>query len=392
MESFVFDRADILLPKEDPQTWSVVACDQFTSQPEYWQQVEAIVGDAPSALRVTLPEIYLEGDVSGRIQRVNQTMETYQNNGVLEEYKDSMILVHRTTESGTRKGIVGKIRLTDYDYHKGSHALIRATEETVLERIPPRVQIRKEASLELPHVLLLMDDPTDSVLSAAQPDRQVYDFDMMQKGGHMTGWTLSEEGILGVKQALKQLMSGDDPLLFVVGDGNHSLATAKECAALNDSQEAQYALVEIVNVHDHAIQFEPIYRVLFHVDANHLVGQLKEALGCEEGQGHPYTLVTPEGEQTLWLKKTAQLPVATLQPFLDDYLKANPGVKIDYIHGDDILRSLCRQPDTLGFIFQGMEKDQLFPAVRKDGSLPRKTFSMGHAHEKRYYMEARKIK
>ena len=391
MKDFVFESANILLPKENFEQWAVVACDQFTSQPEYWEEVEQIVGTTPSTFRITLPEAFLEeGNTQERIAKVNATMEEYQTNGVLESHENAMILVHRTTESGTRKGIVGKIKLADYDYRKGSHCLIRATEETVLERIPPRVQIRKDASLELPHVLLLVDDPENTILNAAQGDKVAYDFDMMQKGGHITGWFLPADAQEKVQQAMKDLATGEDPLLFVVGDGNHSLATAKECAALNGTPESEYALVEVVNVHDDSIQFEPIYRVLFGVDEADLLSKLQQELGSD--QGHAYTVVTPAGEQEITLTANAKLPVATLQPFLDSYLKENPGVKIDYIHGDDIVRKLCKEQGTVGFIFEGMGKDQLFDAVRQDGSLPRKTFSMGHAHEKRYYIEARKIK
>ncbi len=391
MKDFVFSSANVLLPKENLEQWAVVACDQFTSQPEYWEEVEQIVGDAPSTLRITLPEAYLEkGDTDARIAKVNETMIAYQTQGVLEQYEDAMILVHRTTESGTRKGLVGKIKLSDYDYRKGSTCLIRATEETVLERIPPRVKIRKDASLELPHVLLLVDDPQNTILDAAKKGDVAYDFDMMQKGGHITGWFVEKDAQSKVQKAMADLATGENPLLFVVGDGNHSLATAKECAALNGNEDSQYALVEVVNVHDDAIQFEPIYRVLFHVDEADLLSKLQSKLGADKG--HTYTVVTPAGEKEITLTANAKLPVATLQPFLDEYLKENPGVKIDYIHGDDIVRKLCKEQGTVGFIFEGMGKDQLFDAVRQDGSLPRKTFSMGHAHEKRYYIEARKIK
>ena len=390
MNDFVFQSANILLPKENFEKWAVVACDQFTSQPEYWQEVEQIVGETPSTLRITLPEAYLEeGNTEERIAKVNENMLAYQTQGVLQQYDDAMILVHRTTESGTRKGLVGKIKLSDYDYRKGSTCLIRATEETVLDRIPPRVKIRKDASLELPHVLLLVDDPENTIINAAQKGDVAYDFDMMQKGGHITGWFVDKDAQSKVQQAMADLATGENPLLFVVGDGNHSLATAKECALLNGNEDSQYALVEMVNVHDDSIQFEPIYRVLFGVDEQDLLSKLEEKLGAEEG--HTYTVVTPAGEREITLTANAKLPVATLQPFLDEYLKENPTVKIDYIHGDDIVRKLCKEQGTLGFIFEGMGKDQLFDAVRQDGSLPRKTFSMGHAHEKRYYFEARKI-
>ena len=389
MQPFLLQPADILLPKAGFETWSVVACDQFTSQPEYWQQVEALVGDAPSAFRVVLPEAYLEDRKEERIEQINRTMAEYMESGVLEEHKNAMIYVERTTVSGTRKGLVGLVDLNEYDYRKGSHALIRATEETVLERIPPRVQIRKDAPMELPHVLLMMDDPTGEVIGCVEKEipslATAYDFDVMQQGGHLTGYFIPETLQKAVQEKLSALLDGqEDPLLFVVGDGNHSLATAKECAALSDSLAACYALVEVVNIHDPAIQFEPIYRVLFGVDKAHLLSALQEKLGAEEGQGHPYTVVAKEGESTLWLQKTAELPVGTLQPFLDEYLKENPAVKIDYIHGEDTTRNLCKQDNTLGFIFEGMTKEQLFPAVSADGSLPRKTFSMGHAEEKRY--------
>ncbi len=391
MKDFVFSSADILLPKENFEKWAVVACDQFTSQPEYWEEVEHIVGETPSTLRITLPEAYLEdGNTQERIAKVNENMLAYQNQGILQTHENAMILVHRTTESGTRKGLVGKIKLADYDYRKGSTCLIRATEETVLERIPPRVKIRKDASLELPHVLLLVDDPDNTILNAAEKGDVAYDFELMQKGGHITGWFVKEDAQEKVQQAMKNLATGENPLLFVVGDGNHSLATAKECAALNGNEESGYALVEMVNVHDDSIQFEPIYRVLFGVDEQDLLAKLQEKLGADEG--HTYTVVTPAGEQEITLTANAKLPVATLQPFLDEYLKENPNVKIDYIHGDDIVRKLCKEQGTVGFIFEGMGKGQLFDAVRFDGSLPRKTFSMGHAHEKRYYVECRKIK
>ena len=390
MKPFTLQPADILLPKKGFEQWSVVACDQFTSQPEYWQQVEEFVGDAPSTLRITLPEAYLEDRKEERIAAVNQTMEDYVANGVFEEHKNAMILVHRTTVSGTRKGLLGIIDLNEYDYRKGSNALIRATEETVLERIPPRVQIRKDASLELPHVLLMMDDPDGNVIDALAT---AYDFELMQKGGHLTGYFIPKALQQKVQAALNNLLAGqDDPMMFVVGDGNHSLATAKECAALNDSPAARYALVEVVNIHDPSIQFEPIYRVLFNVNKDHLLAYLQEKVGAADGDGHPYTVVDAAGESILWLSKTAELPVGTLQPVLDAYLKENPEVKIDYIHGDDTVHALCKQENTLGFIFEGMTKEQLFPAVSADGSLPRKTFSMGHAEEKRYYTEARKIK
>ena len=393
-----FNPADILLPKEGFEKWAVVACDQYTSEPAYWNDVEQIVGDAPSALRVILPEIYLCGDNSARIAAINAKMTEYLDSGVFDLHENAMIYVERASGRAIRRGVVGLIDLEDYDYSKDSSALIRATEATVLERIPPRVQIRRDAPLELPHILLLINDPALSVIEplAEQKDgfAPAYDFDLMKGGGHISGYFLSQEAIDAVQSALEALIAGrDDQLLFAVGDGNHSLAAAKECYRLTGSPLARYALVEIVNIHDTGIAFEPIYRVLFHVDREDFLRGFTahtEALGGEETQR--FEVVSPEGSVTLDVKATAKLPVGTLQSYIDLYLKDHPAVKIDYIHGADVTRKLCEQENTLGFIFEGMGKDELFPAIAADGSLPRKTFSMGHAEDKRYYIEARRIK
>jgi hypothetical protein len=393
-----FNPADILLPKQNFEKWSVVACDQYTSEPDYWHAVEDYVGESPSALRIILPEVYLSADNSARIAAVNTTMQEYLDAGVLDLHRDTMIYVERESNNAIRRGIVGLIDLEDYDYHKGSHTLIRATEATVLERIPPRVQIRRDAPLELPHILLLIDDPALSVIEplAGQKDgfAPAYSFDLMQGGGHIDGFFLSENAIAAVQTALDALVEGqDDPLLFAVGDGNHSLATAKECYNLTKNPLARYALVEIVNIHDTSIEFEPIYRVLFNVNADDFLSGFiahTEALGGESTQRFEY--ITPDRSGELSVKATAKLPVGTLQTYIDLYLQDHPEVKIDYIHGVDVTRNLCKEPGTLGVLFDGMGKDELFPAIRADGSLPRKTFSMGHAADKRYYIEARRIK
>ena len=390
--------ADILLPESGFERWAVVACDQFTSEPEYWSDVDRIAGDSPSALRVILPEVYLSADNSERINAVNSTMREYLDSGVFDEHKDSMIYVERESGGSIRRGIVGLIDLEDYDYRSGTTALIRATEATVLERIPPRVQIRRDAPLELPHILLLIDDPGRTVIEPLEGQKDgfapAYDFDLMKGGGHISGRFLSKEAISAVQDALEALTRGkENPLLFAVGDGNHSLATAKECYNLSGDPLARYALVEVVNIHDDSIQFEPIYRVLFDVDRDDFINSFvarTEAAGGESRQSFEY--ISPEGSGTLSVKATAKLPVGTLQSYIDEYMHNHPEVRIDYIHGADVTRSLCRQERTLGFIFDGMGKDELFPAIMADGSLPRKTFSMGHAQEKRYYIEARKIK
>lgn len=398
MKKYGFMPADILLPKKDFPKWAVVACDQFTSEADYWNAVEKTVGDAPSTLRITLPEIYLEdGDTEKRIADINATMKKYLENGVFEEYKDAMIYVERTQSDGTvRHGIVGAVELGDYDYRKGSKALIRATEQTVIERIPPRVKIRKNASVELPHVLLLTDDPEKTVIEPIKAVKDkltvAYDFDLMQGGGHIKGWFLRPEDIERVGLAVNALCDGkEDKMMFAVGDGNHSLATAKECSNLSDSPLAKSALVEVVNIHDDSIQFEPIYRVLFGVKPEAVIHQLCADLGTDGEDYQKFICCFGDEECELHLKPTSKLPVGTLQTWLDDYIKKN-NVKIDYIHGEDVVRNLSKEEGNLGFIFDGMRKDELFPAVLGDGSLPRKTFSMGHAADKRYYIEARKIK
>ncbi len=401
MTEHSFTGADILLPKKDFEKWAVIACDQFTSEQDYWDETDRIVGDAPSALRITLPEIYLEKpDVEERIRKINDTMKEYLATGVLESHPDTMVYVERTQSDGTvRHGIVGSIRLEDYDYKKGSHALVRATEQTVVERIPPRVRIRKDAFLELPHVLLLIDDPQGTVIEPLASKKKeltpAYNTELMQKGGHIEGYFLNKEQVEEVGRALDALVENmTDKLLFAVGDGNHSLATAKECAALNQSPLAQKALVEVVNIHDPAIVFEPIYRVLFHVNEEELLKAFLERMGgeYEGGDGQEFEFVTSGITRILRIKPQAKLPVGTLQPFLDDFLKSHPEAKIDYIHGEEVVYDLCKTSGNAGFLFKGMEKSELFDAIKQDGSLPRKTFSMGHANDKRYYMEARKIR
>lgn len=396
----VFSSADILLPKKDHKKWAVVACDQFTSQPEYWEECDRLAGDAPSALRLILPEAFLTGDDGERIARVNSEMERYLDGEVFDSFPDSMIYVERETNDGLRRGVVGAVRLADYDYRPGSGALIRATEQTVLERIPPRVEIRRGASLELPHVMLLIDDPNDTVigpLAAAKDEMKgAYDFDLMQKGGHIEGRFIPEELQQKVCAALEALRDGrDDGLLFAVGDGNHSLASAKECAALSDCEAAQYALVEVVNIHDESLIFEPIYRVVAGVsDRKAFCDRVRSSLYAgDKGSGEAdIAVVTADGEESYAVKQTSKLTVGTLQELLDRLIKEDGSLSVDYIHGEDVVRELCKKPDCVGFLFEGMRKDELFDAVVKDGCLPRKTFSMGHASDKRYYMEARRIK
>ena len=325
-------------------------------------------------------------------------MQAYLDGDVFDVYENSMIYVERESNNTVRRGVVGMIDLEDYDYTKGSHALIRATEATVLERIPPRVQIRKDAPLEMPHILLLIDDPALSVIEPLAEKKdgfdRAYGFELMKNGGHIDGFFLPAEVQAKVQDALEALIADqDDKLLFAVGDGNHSLATAKECYNATKNPLARYALVEIVNIHDQSIEFEPIYRVLFNVDRNDFM--TKFIRYTEENGGDStqrFTVIDKDKETEVAVKATAKLPVGTLQTFIDGYMKDNPDVRIDYIHGTEVTRNLCKEDKTLGFIFEGMGKEDLFPAIVADGSLPRKTFSMGHAEDKRYYIEARKIK
>lgn len=386
-----FTPADILIPHVDHHRFATIACDQFTSQPEYWEKVEQIVGDAPSALRITLPEVYLTDDNSQRIAEINATMHRYLDDGLFDLYPDAMIYVERTLPGGhIRRGIVGAIDLLSYDFHPEKKALIRATEGTVLERIPPRVQIRRNAPLELPHVMLLIDDPDCTVIEplCRRNDPILYRFPLMLGGGSLRGMLLAKEAQERVLSALARLRdrSGEDPFLFAVGDGNHSLATAKACYEENPTEANRYALVEIVNIHESALCFEPIYRVVSHADPEELT---RAFLAHFSGSGaHAITLLSSGIDVTAC---TDGLAVGALQAFLDAYLAAHPACSIDYIHGEEALRAIAARPGNVGFLFDGMEKSELFPYVREHGVLPRKTFSMGEAESKRYYMECRRI-
>lgn len=389
-----FSTADILLPKENFENWAVIACDQYTSEPEYWDEVKAVAGDKPSALNIVLPEVYLSADNSEKIEQINKKMQEYLNGGVFKNYSDSLIYVERIQSDGKcRRGIVGKIDLECYDYRSGTNAEIRATEQTVLSRIPPRVEIRKNAPLELPHVMLLFDDVEDTVFSYLDKSKtrfeKVYDFTLMCNAGSITGYLLDGEAKDTVLSRLADLKQQNDGFLFCVGDGNHSLATAKECYNQNPNEASRYALTEIVNIHDTALEFEPIYRVVFGVNPEALINEFIKTLG--EGT-QKFTCVYGDTVKQIAVNATAKLAVGTLQAFLDDYIIKHPEVEVDYIHGEDSLKKLASRENAIGFLFDGMKKSELFDAVNSDGSLPRKTFSMGHADDKRFYIEARKIK
>ena len=424
-DSLPFRPADILLPQDcDYDKWAVVACDQYTSQPEYWQRVEERVGRAPSALRLILPESSLDGpQVEMDIMDINATMARYVREGRFKTLPGAMIYVERTLDNGrTRRGLVGMADLKCYDYEPGSDALIRATEGVVMPRIPPRVAVRKNAPIELPHAMLLTDDPGRTVIEplAAQTAGMelLYDFDLMERGGHIRGWRLGEAQLAQVAGALSALA---DPAAFnarygtqrqpvmlcAVGDGNHSLATAKECyerqKRLNppekwDGLPARFALCELVNLHDDSLTFEPIHRVVFHTEPDALLDALIRAFPgarrgrVQEGDGLPLRYVSAGGEGVITLPKSAaQLPVGALQGFLDDYLMAHKG-RVDYIHGEEVAREFAARPGNVAFLLPPMNKRELFPTVIREGALPRKTFSMGEPHDKRFYLEARKIR
>ncbi len=417
-----FGPADILLPQNcDLTKWSVVACDQYTSQNDYWERVAQTVGDAPSTLKLILPESQLEdGHFEEHIADINRTMDEYLDEGLFRTLPNALIYVERWLDNKKlRRGLMGVVDLECYDYNAGSSSLIRATEGTVITRLPPRVAVRRNASLELPHIMVLVDDPDKQLIEhlTYETDRmeEVYDFDLMERGGHITGYLLPEDLQADVCEILNTLArphdfarkydaKGKPVLLFAIGDGNHSLAAAK--AAYEEKKQhtpqeqwadlpSRYALVELVNLHDESLEFEPIHRVCFDVDADELMKDFLAAYpGAHygDGDGHTITYVfdTEVGKITI-PKPTAQLPVGTLQEFLDQWMQTHSG-RIDYVHGDDVTWELGRKPGNIGFLLPAMGKDELFKTVIFDGALPRKTFSMGEAHDKRFYLEARKIK
>ena len=398
MQNLCFKPADILIPeKESHEKWSVVACDQYTSQPKYWESVENTVGDSKSTLRLVFPEIFLNNNDDERIKNINESMKNYLNEGVFKEYKNSLVYLERTTgENKTRCGIVGMVDLDSYEFKSGTNAKIRATEGTVIERIPPRVKIRENAPLELPHIMLLYNDSTDSVMKSVEKGEKIYDFELMEKGGQLKGFIVADNN--AVLSALEKLDS-ENGMLFAVGDGNHSLATAKTCwENIKNSDEyredhpARYALVEIVNIHDSALFFEPIHRIVTKVDSEKLMKELYKTFEISETEGQKVTFVTKGEKKDLYIKNpTTELAVGTIQGFLDKYLSENEG-EIDYIHGEDVVLELSMEENSVGILLPAIDKSDFFAGIEKDGSLPRKTFSMGEAFEKRYYFEARKIK
>ena len=410
MKTFV--PANILLPKNVAfEKWAVIACDQFTSQPEYWQRVRANVGEEVSTLNLVFPEAELNVDRVERIKSINENMQKYLAADLFAEYKDAYIYVERTLKNGVvRKGIVGVIDLEQYDYNADSKSAIRATEQTVLERIPPRVEIRRNASMELPHVLLLCDDEKERIIEPLAAKKAelplVYDFELMEGGGHIIGWLLEGEAVASVNEAIaayeadvlaKYEASGKAPMTYAVGDGNHSLATAKACyeelkakegTENVDKHPARFALVELENIYDEAQVFEPIHRLLTGVDVKDLLAYLVNEIGGN-GTAIEWFANGESGKLTI-NDENGELPLEVIQIALDKYLANNKG-EIDYIHGDETLEELSQKDNTIGFLMPNVTKNAFFENIVNNGVMPRKTFSMGEAEEKRYYLEGRRI-
>ncbi len=437
---------EVLLPAKnaDLKKWAVVACDQYTAQPDYWEQVSSFVGDAPSTLKLIYPEIFLgKEDAKTRIYNIHRNMQEYLENNILTSKGPGFIYVERqTSKTKSRKGLMVALDLECYDYRKGSQTLVRATEGTVLERIPPRVKIREEAPIELPHIMVLIDDPDQEVIqplaAGINEMEQVYQTELMMDGGRVTGYQIQSSQMMnGIFQGLKKLAdkerfktrygtANDNVLLYAVGDGNHSLAAAKAVweqikqnnpSAAHSNHPARFAMVELVNIHDSGLCFEPIHRVVFHVNTENFLNSMSEhyrKLGsgfvyqkysCREllskslpelrhrfRGSHITEFVTKDDCGIIEIKNPLQnLEVGSLQSFLDVYADSHREVQIDYIHGDEVVTQLGSEPGNIGFYLPAMEKSDLFKTVIADGALPRKTFSMGEAEEKRFYMECRKI-
>lgn len=414
----IFSPANILLPDVDSmEKWAVIACDQFSSQPEYWKEVREYVGDAPSTLNMILPEAELGVEnEKAKIQKINQNMKDYVEQGILKEYPDSFVYIERTLQNGKiRKGLIGMVDLEAYSYEAGSDSAIRATEKTVLERIPPRMRIREGAVLEFPHVQILCDDVEKTLIEPIGKMKseltKLYEFDLMKEGGHIAGWLVQGDVKDGFELRLhayersledKYIDVEGVPMTFAVGDGNHSLATAKACyeeLKKNNPKKnysnhpARYALVELENIHSSALEFEPIHRILTGINPEDVLECLAADCGTSPDQENIHKIEWYSGEKsgTVYLDaRKSSLAVGVLQPFLDDYLKEHGG-EIDYIHGDVVLKELAKKEQSIGFILPAMEKSQLFRGVMENGVFPRKTFSMGHAYDKRYYLEGRRL-
>lgn len=394
-----FKPADILLPQNcDMGSWSVIACDQYTSDLAYWSRVKERAHGVPSTLHMILPEAELGSADAYRIEQINETMLAYLNSDVFHEYKNAYIYVERTMKNGTvRQGIVGVVDLEAYEYDPALHPAVSATENTVLERIPPRVAVRQNAPIELPHVLLLLEDESLQIIESIADVKcrlsLMYDFDLMENGGHISGWLLDQDTTETVDRLLSSYESQN---VYLVGDGNHSLVTAKTCyeklkasGEAGNDHPARYALVELENIHSPALVFEPIHRIITETDTEKLLKDIQQ-ICSDDGQIVRWISGNLSGEILLQVPE-GELTVGVLQDFLDQWLKENPG-EIDYIHDEEAVAAFSKEPRAIGFLLGVMPKSALFPFVQTGRTLPRKTFSMGHGSEKRYYLEGRKIR
>ena len=425
------------IPQVDPGKWAIIACDQFTSQPAYWQKAEALVGDSPSTLRMIYPEVYLNGSYDQkRIDNIHITMQEYLREAYLKPYQ-GFIYVERSSNDRVRRGLIAALDLEQYDFRPGSKSMIRATEGTIMERIPARIQVRNKAILEVPHTLVLIDDPENTVLEALTQAKHrmkpLYDLDLMLGSGHLSGWLVDQPDLeMGVIKALKRLaqpehftrryaVSSDQPvMLYAVGDGNHSCAAAKVMwdnlksqPGISPQHPARYALVEIENLQDNSLCFEPIHRVAFDVRGNleaalcdyfqdsleiiHLEGPgsfetMTRFVDTYSGDGQAFGVVSASGNDMVLVQKpSAHLAVGSVQSFLDWMVEQEKAARIDYVHGCEVVLELGSIMGNAGFYLPPIEKTDLFKTVIVDGALPRKTFSMGAAKDKRFYMESRRI-
>ena len=366
--SKLFKRCDILIPVPDidMEKWSVIACDQHSSEPEYWEELSDFVGSSPSTLRLMLPEAYLDRDITVENEKICGTMHRYLEENVFRCIEDSYILVERTLSSGSvRKGLVGALCLDEYDYSPLSSSPIRATEDTVEERLPARVKIRESAPFEIPHVMVFINDPEDMLFGSLSSDDTLYDFNLNMCGGHIRGSRLNGKSADFADSLLEKLeLSVPEGMpVMAIGDGNHSLATAKKCGA-------KYALVELVNIYDSSIVFEPIHRVLFNTDTSEFEAALLE-LNLPEIKGYAEKISAAEA-------------------FCQGYV-AKHGGYVDYIHNDETALAFGTQPNCAALLLPAMDKDELFTGIRDNGVFPKKSFSIGHAADKRYYLECRRI-
>ena len=393
----VFTPADILLPRDDEMTkWSCIACDQFTAEPEYWREAERIVGSEPSTLRLMLPEAWLGvRDSAAETRKIYAAMKDYVNRGIFRTVEDSFVYVERTLPSGAvRRGLVGKLDLECYDWAPGSATPVRATEGTGESRLPARVEVRRGATLELPHIMVFIDDPENAVIPSAAGGEALYDFELMLGGGHIRGSRVTGEAAERLTAALE---APEGSVRFAMGDGNHSLAAAKRCweqikrnlpESELETHPARYALAEIVNIHDEAVTFEPIHRVLLETVPR---GFIEEAAArLPRGKGQAVTLLAGRREMEIETGMPLGALVALVDELLGDWRREHGG-EPDYIHGDEEARALGGKPSSVGVLLPRLEKAELFPYITEHGPYPKKSFSIGHARDKRYYLECRAI-